>query len=207
MERTTNHVVRRPAIRPRAVTPPRTEASVVTRRPLPPVRLPAPRITKRPVLALVDESQSPDSQPIVHAPPQPQLAQPAGSSLGLRTIAILAASIVAVASVTFVGLRASRGASTAITSTTTRAVRVQPIVSQTTTTSATLPAAARTHGDEPFVPIVDVKSLPAVRRRAASPHVHPAPAAGSALPPLPEVLDHQASRTAPEPVAASDETP
>jgi hypothetical protein len=119
------------------------------------------------------------------------------------TIAVAAASIVVVASATFLGLWAARARGNESAAPIAAApARVQTL----TTTGAPLPP--RAHADEPFVPIVDVKSLPPVRRRAAPPP-RPAPvnsAGAEVLAPVDPPVSVEPPAP-PAPIAASDETP
>ncbi len=158
---------RRPSIRPKAVTPPRTASPDPLRTPtwtLPPVRTPAPRIAKRPILELVDQD---DSESELVAPPPSSLVlapwwkQP-------RTIALVAASVLAAAFTTAAVVwtaSARRDAAEAI-----EAVGTTTLASASLTLSAppASPVLAPPAQVAPAIPVVDVNSLPSVPGRVAS---------------------------------------
>jgi hypothetical protein len=225
---TTNRTVRRPSIRPRAISAPRTAPATTAATPartrtgsLPPVRLPARRVVAsapRPVLALLDADESHDSlvvqaSHVSHAPhagaiaTTPRWRQP-------RSLAAMAASVV-IASATFLGLWSMRAPAAS-------AHDAQRAHGQSLTTTAATVAlgardardarGARAQNDAPFVPVVDVKSLPSVRRPRALPHARaaaPTTATTSSHESVAaEVLEHEApaAPAAPAAIAERDDT-
>jgi hypothetical protein len=169
-------LARRPTIRPRPVTPPRTATATTamsstpaTPAPrawrLPPVRLPSPRITARaqagaatrPVLLLVADAS--DQFEIA-------LRHDAGAGEGRRMwrapriIALAAASVVVLAAAVVLVVWASARPSEQLA---TSAVSARAATIATAATA--LPAAKAAEPAAPEIPLVDVKSLPPAPRR------------------------------------------
>ena len=153
---------RRPSIRPKPVTPPRADARLTPTWTLPPVRTPAPRVAKRPVLVLVDQDETFDDVACAVNVLQtaPWWQQP-------RSIALVVASVLAAAFATTAVVWtaiARRDAETFDD----RAVSTTTISSASLTIEKPLapPVAPRQH--EVTVPVVDVNSLPAAPSRMAT---------------------------------------
>ena len=174
-------VARRPAIRPRPVTPPRSAqatapGTTMTAQPtptwrLPPVRIPSPRIrvseareAERPVLLLVADASDQFELALLHESAETRPVR------GTRTIAIalaIAAAGVAILvgavalSLAFVrpspSFRATTPARAAGAGTGTKTGAAAAPATATTTATAESVAAA------PVIPVFDVKSLPTAR--------------------------------------------
>lgn len=158
-------VARRPAIRPKPVTPPRASLAPTPTWTLPPVRSPAPRVAKRPVLLLVDQD---DRDEVVTDVPSLAVAPSARAWRQPRTLALALASVLAAAFAT-----------TALVWTASArrdAAEATEAVGTTTLASASLalpagpvaPPTANAAAPSPAIPVVDVNSLPSAPGRVAS---------------------------------------
>lgn len=172
---------RAPAIRPKAITPPRSATPTPLHHTgtwlLPPVRTPLPRAVaaKRPVLLLVDQDES--------VPDVASVASPSGSSPSPaavvvapwwtepRSVALVVASVlVAALTTTAVVWTASarRDAAEAATeSVGTTTLASASLVLPAPPASAT-PAAAPPREGDPAIPEVDVNRLPSAPNRVAT---------------------------------------
>jgi hypothetical protein len=178
---------RRPTIRRRPVSPPRAAGDTAVAAgaaarswTLPPPRLPEPRLPAaraaeperrvmmaRPILALVADDEAAGSDARSPAPVVGFWNRP-------QTLWAVVASFVLAAAATFVVQRASASASlsetsasaTAITHTTSAPI-VVPATRPAEAHEAVSAGASAPRAMEPSIPVVDVKSLPAVRRAPA----------------------------------------
>jgi hypothetical protein len=173
-EKAARVLARRPTIRPRPVTPPRTAAATPAAPAaarvwtLPPVRLPSPRIhtraqastAMRPVLLLVADASDQFEIALRH---DERAAAARRNWRGSRTIALATASLVVLAvAAGLVGWASARPSEQLQTS----AVAARS-ASQTRATAmpTVLPAAKAAEPALPVIPLVDVKSLPPAPRR------------------------------------------
>jgi len=170
-EKAARVLARRPTIRPRPVTPPRTATTPTWR--LPPVRLPSPRITEaraaaRPVLLLVADASDQFEIALRHESSTAEASRPTWRSP--RTIAVVAASVVVLAVAVVVVVWASARPSEQLhtKAVPARAAAIATATARTTPTSApapqAAPAAKPAEAASPVIPLVDVKSLPPAPR-------------------------------------------
>lgn len=165
---------RRPAIRPKPVTPPRTASPLhhTGTWTLPPVRTPAPHpvAVKRPVLALVEQVEQQAEEAALAPAPLEVIAwwrQP--RTVGLVAASVLACTFTTTAVVwTASARREAAEAAEAIEAvgTTTLASASLSLSAPPATTTTTTPTTPR--ATEPAIPEVDVNSLPPAPSRVAS---------------------------------------
>jgi hypothetical protein len=166
-------VTRRPSIRPKPVTPPRSSlAPTPTPTPtwrLPPVRAPEPRVARRPTLVLVEEDESveelvmpaPFALPSARSRMQPR-------TLGLAVAAVLAAAFTTAAVVWTASARRDAAEAKEVVSTTTLASASLSMPVAPAAPPRAKAAAAPSSSPRPAIPVVDVNSLPSVPGRIAS---------------------------------------
>jgi ribonuclease E len=165
-------LVRRPTIRPRPVTPPRSANAATTATApaptptwkLPPVRLPSPRplfaearADVRPVLLLVADAS--DQFDIARRHARPSAVTSAPRHRFPRTVAMVAAGALVMLAVAAALAVAGRPEAVA------QATPASPASPATPATPATepLPAVTTAAPTSPLIPLVDVKSLPPAR--------------------------------------------
>jgi len=155
---------RRPSIRPKPVTPPRTATPLhhTGTWTLPPVRTPAPHVAKRPVLTLVGPDESLDA---VLSGGLPSLVTVAWWRQPRAVALVVASVLVAAFATTAVVWTASarRDAAEA-----TEAVGTTTLASASLSLPAPPAAPASDAPVAPAIPVVDVNSLPSVPGRVAT---------------------------------------